>query len=207
MPFYLTKVYDNGVRLAVWKLTESVEELMQGSVLAFDLEVLQQKFRVEAKLKEYIAGKIALVEALAIFDIPSSEISKDEHGKPFLINSTWQMSISHTLDFIVVAFHPFLPIGVDIEKPSEKMRRIMPRLFSVEENKLVGDDVIKMSWFWSAKEALYKLYGKRQVDFKKHLKLYCVDNQLVGEIEIDDYFSVHNLIIEPIEAYYLVVAN
>lgn len=82
----------------------------------------------------------------------------------------------------------------------------MPRLFSEIENELVGSDLIKMSWFWSAKEALYKLYGKRGIDFREHLLLEFTDKIFNGKIEMPNHQSEHTFTIEPIEDYYLVIA-
>lgn len=206
MPICFKKTYKNGTRLAVWEITESYDELIAKSATK-TLQMLDfEEIKFKKKAVEFLVSQLLVSEFTALEGIEHSGIYKDEYGKPHLRDSEWQFSLTHTQHFVAVAFHPFLPVGIDLEKPSEKMRKIMSRLFTPEEEKMVGDDIVKMSWFWSAKEALYKLYGKRKVDFKQHLKLQLYDNQFIGEIHIEEHNSKYSLYIESIGDYFLVVA-
>ena len=48
-----------------------------------------------------------------------------------------------------------------------------------------------MHVIWGAKECIYKIYGKKGVDFKENMKInkfnYLKDNYLVANIDMPDY--------------------
>jgi 4'-phosphopantetheinyl transferase EntD len=60
-------------------------------------------------------------------------------------------------------------VGIDIEQPTEKLLRIAPRVLSMEELENAGSDIRKHCVYWCAKEALYKVYGKRGLHFADQL--------------------------------------
>jgi hypothetical protein len=70
----------------------------------------------------------------------------------------------------------------------------------------VSDDLEKATILWSAKEALYKLYGKRKVDFKENLFLVPSINGLMGKIKMPDHEAEHQIYVQNIEEYLLVIA-
>lgn len=206
MPQILLKTYNNEVSLLVWQIQESEKEilgLLPASVL---LDENLSKITIEHLRLEFLVGRLCVQELCKTLNIQFKSVKKDEHGKPFMEGSDWEMSLTHSKNFIAVAVHPKKPIGVDIEKPSEKLKKIMPRLFSVDENKQVEDDLIKMSWFWSAKEALYKLYGKRGIDFKENLFLQLTSDDFTGKIILENYETNHIFTVEAIFDYFLVIA-
>ena len=58
-------------------------------------------------------------------------------------------------------------VGIDIEKQRDKIKRIAPKFTPIEEYQSLGEtDLIrKLTMVWGAKEALYKLYGKKGLRF------------------------------------------
>ena len=96
--------------------------------------------------------------------------------------------------------------GKDKEKKNKKEKRKRKRMDKKDEKKMDNEKLVMMSWFWSAKEALYKLYGKRGIDFKKHLLLNYSASEFSGEIILPDHKSSHHFLIEQIDDYYLVIA-
>lgn len=206
MPEHLFKTYNNEVSVLVWEITESKEELLTQLPSSIIYDEVYLQIQVSHLQTEFLVGRLITSLICEYLDIDYQGITKDEHGKPHLTNSAWEMSLTHSKSFVSVAVHPSKPLGIDIEKPSKKLMRIMPRLFSVAENEMVGNDLIKMSWFWSAKEALYKLYGKRGIDFKEHLLLDYSDASFTGKLQLPDHQTDHHFTIEPIEDYYLVIA-
>lgn len=206
MPERLFKTYNNGVSILVWEIQESNDELLKKLPASIVEDSTFKKIKVAHLKTEFLVGRLITQQIATYLDINFEGIEKDIHGKPHLKNVAWEMSLSHSKSFVVVAVHPEKAIGIDIEVPNNKLRRIMPRLFSEAENIMVGEDIVKMSWFWSAKEALYKLYGKRGIDFKEHLFLKYSSTRFTGEIKLPDYESQHNFNIEQIENYYLIIA-
>lgn len=206
MPEHLLKTYNNGVSVLVWEITESKEEMLAQLPDSIQSDKVLLQIQVPHLQIEFLVGRLITSLLCKYLDIDYQGITKDEHGKPHLANVPWEMSLTHSKSFVVVAFHQFKPLGIDIEKPNKKLKRIMPRLFSELENEMVTGDLVKMSWFWSAKEALYKLYGKRGIDFKEHLLLEYNEGEFTGKIVLPNYATDHKFTIEQIEDYYLVIA-
>ena len=98
---------------------------------------------------------------------------KDVHGKPFLHNSTQHVSISHSHE-LAAAIIADEVVGIDIQKVVEKIERIAERFLNAEELNFISPSLYRLEQLhvcWCAKEALYKAYGKRELDFCCHLLL------------------------------------
>ncbi len=206
MPVFLDKAYNNGIRLLVWQLTETTEELL--TILSSDLLTDADFSHISnpQKQREFLGNKVAVIRLAALMGITFRGVGKDEDGKPYLIGTHWHMSVTNSAEYTAAAFHPGAAIGIDIEKPSLKMWNILPRLFTPGEVFDVGEDLRKMSVYWSAKEALYKLYGKRKVDFRRNLAIYEKEGELMGEIKMPDHEAEHLLLVEEVNDYLLVMA-
>lgn len=197
---------DNGLQIVVWNLTETLEELTGLTELTSEELTAWEAISVPSKKREFLAGKYVLEKACALLNIAYRGIEKDENGKPHLAGREYEISLTHTEDFIAVAFFRHSAVGIDLEKPREQIFRILPRLYSPEEVAAVNGDLDTATIYWSAKEALYKLYGKRAVDFRKHLKLFGNENDLEGLIAINSTCIRCRFYITRIQEYYLVVA-
>lgn len=206
MPVRFQKEYKSGAHLLLWEVNESETELLSllPSSILTDAEYLESKSPL--KIIEFLSSRLAIRYLAKELNINFDGLKKDEHGKPYLVNSSWQMSITHSRHFMGVILHPTKPVGIDIERPQAKMWKILPRLFSVQEITDVGDDLERMSVYWSAKEALYKLYGKRGTDFKENLLIHTKNNELIGEIIMPDHQGKHIISQERIDEYLVVWA-
>lgn len=196
---------DNGLQIVVWHLTETLEELGVLTPLTPEERESWEAISVPAKKREFLAGKYVLERACALLDIAYRGMEKDEHGKPHLAGREFEISLTHTEDFIAVVFSRFSAVGIDLEKPREQVFRVLPRLYSSEEVSTVGESLELATIYWSAKEALYKLYGKRSVDFRQHLKLTGTETDLEGMIAIQGTLIHCHFYITRVEEYYLVV--
>lgn len=103
---------------------------------------------------------------------------KDEYGKPHLERSDWQISISHTQGLAAAIAAPRL-CGIDIQRLVPKITRLAPKFMNEEEAAVVlsdpRDHLIYLHLLWGAKEALYKAYGRRKLDFKTNLHIEAPD--------------------------------
>lgn len=190
----------------VWHLTETVDELITlVNPDKIDLETLEN-ISHDSKKKEYLAGKNAVMQMCLLEKIQFGGIGKDEHGKPFLKNNTYEMSLTHTIDYVGVVFSKSKAVGMDIEKPRNQIFKVLNRLCVASETSWVSDDLERATVLWSAKEALYKLYGKRKVDFKENLLLRPSPHGLIGKIKMPDHEAEHQIYVQNIEEYILVIA-
>lgn len=207
MPLLFNKKIENEIHFLIWHLTESLDELLSQSQLGIDDREAFSEISHTQKQIEFLAGRLAIKKLCELESIGFEGIIKDENGKPFLKNSEFEMSISHTIDYIGVVFKEKSAIGIDIEKPRQQLLKIVPRLFSESEVEFIENEIEKATLYWSAKEALYKLYGKRKVDFKENLFLSWEDGRLFGEIKMPDYDARHKIIFFPLGQYLTVIAH
>jgi phosphopantetheinyl transferase len=67
-------------------------------------------------------------------------------------------------------------VGIDIEIPVDKIRKIMYKFLSPAEMDIFNtqetlNDLSLITTLWSCKEAVFKWYGDGGVDFKKDIRL------------------------------------
>jgi len=165
-------------RLLVWELTESIDDLLFQLPDA-DLSELANRTSEKRKL-EFLGVKVAMKVLLE----KEIAIKYDANGKPFLADNSFQISISHSGKWIAVMAHPNRPVGVDIEIPTDKIRKIYTRFLSLTEQEELsgGNNTNQLQLAWSAKEALYKIIGKEAVDFANQLQILPFEVKQRGEI-------------------------
>ncbi len=94
-----------------------------------------------------------------------------EHKKPFLRNRTEKISISHSHDILAVLISQKEETGVDVELLRDKVLRVRHKFLNHDEQRFANADITKLIILWAAKEAMYKVYGRRQLDFKNHMSV------------------------------------
>jgi phosphopantetheinyl transferase len=164
MPLYKLKNTGTESAWGIWKVEESAEEL---AFTAFE-EAPEGIIHITKRL-EWLASRVLVRTLLEQNDLHYSGIHKDEFGKPFLRELTHHISLSHAYPYVAVQLDSNKSVGIDIEQPTEKLLRIAPRVLSMEELENAGSDIRKHCVYWCAKEALYKVYGKRGLHFADQL--------------------------------------
>ncbi|MFN3588784.1 MAG: 4'-phosphopantetheinyl transferase family protein [Spirosomataceae bacterium] len=205
MPIQFCNQISEQTVVYIWGITENTEELLH---LSSNLPTLPNIYTNEKRWREQLAARALVSHACKELGLPVTDIRKDEFGKPWLVGSDWHFSISHTERFIAIVLDANNPIGIDLEKPSPKVTKVLARICSEQELNNVKHSTFEHCILWSAKEALYKLYGKRKVDFKQHLQITRTRDQWFGKIQVDDQeTTTHRLYVHHwMETYCLVVA-
>jgi len=159
MPLY--KKFDvDGSTIALWRIDE-------------DISFFESKFNLhphiqnESKKLQWFATRHLLNEMFGTH----AEVLKYETGKPYLKKLQHHISISHTSAFAAVMVNAECSVGIDLEMVNPKVERIAHKFLRDDEISAIEphDKIEKLILYWSAKEALYKMYGKHQVEFKNHL--------------------------------------
>ncbi len=122
----------------------------------------------EGRRREFLAARLLLHR---MSGRPArAALFKDSTGKPHLADSHYHISISHTADFAAAIAHPN-PCGIDVQRLVKKIERIADKFISPAERIQLkeADKLLQMHLIWSAKESMYKAFGRRQLDFKEHL--------------------------------------
>ncbi len=164
----IRKFIDESSLYAIWKITESADELYGAIVLKPGEEELYRSFVAESRKKQWLAYRILIRKLLEPKDFP---VEYDEVGKPFLAGSHYHISVSHTGDLAAVILSSKGKVGIDLEKIRPRIENVKDKFMNgYELDRLIqGHELEQMTLTWCAKEALYKLYGIRTLDFRQHM--------------------------------------
>lgn len=160
---------------------------------------------LEAKREIEKGGTRFLLEKLFNTTV---DLQYTPEGKPYLINSTCHISITHSHDKLAIIVNKHNETGIDIELIRDKVIKIQHKFLSQQELTDANNDPQKLITYWACKEALYKLYSKKEVDFIANLFVNKFENkdkgETIGEIKIGNFNKKINLHYEKISDYMLV---
>jgi 4'-phosphopantetheinyl transferase len=134
----------------------------------------------------------------------------DEFGKPHLNDMGRHMSLSHSHDKLAIILNKVEPTGIDIELVRDKVLNIKHKFLSPDElNKISDEEVDKMIVYWAVKESLYKIHGRKKVDFSRDLSVSDFDyresgGEIKGKISLVDFNKSYLLHYEKRGEYILV---
>lgn len=150
----------------LWHVRET-EELLMNEIREF--ETVPANIRHEQKRLEFCVGRVLAKTLLEKLGGSFAGIVKDEFGKPFFKNSSFQLSLSHSFPYVGALIHKTKSAGIDVEQIKSKLLKIAPRIMHPEELQDAGSDETKHCIYWCAKEALVKIYGKKDLTFAENL--------------------------------------
>jgi phosphopantetheinyl transferase len=148
----------------------ATEQSLRAGLPLTDLELADlAAIRHPAQRLEWLGCRVAIQQLIQAQGVPYAGLWKDEYGKPHPIGLDWHISLSHTSGWASAVLHRSKPVGIDIEPIRDQFRRVVPRVLSEAEIAHAAGMPQRLAVYWCAKEALYKLYGKRQLTFREHL--------------------------------------
>lgn len=153
----------------LWQIDETGPSLRAGLPLTVAEETDLASITHPTQRVEWLACRVAL--QMLVGRERYAGLWKDEFGKPHLIGLPGHISLSHTGGWAAVVWHDSAPVGIDIEPQREQLRRVVPRVLSAAEIAHANGKTERLAVYWCAKEALYKLYGKRKLTFREHLSI------------------------------------
>lgn len=155
----------------IWEISESVDQLLKKVVLSENGEKELEGISHPIKQRERLASRCCVQELVKQVGKEYKGITKDEHDKPHLIDLNYHISISHSYPYAAAILHKKLPVGIDIEKPVEKIGRIAHRFLNENEFSDCDGEIKKLCIYWAGKEAIFKLNGKIGLNFKKDIRI------------------------------------
>lgn len=189
---------------ALWKIDES-EEALANQIA--HTETVPESITNPNKRLEFLAARVLLKELLESIELKYSGITKDEFGKPFLKNSPFQISLSHSYPYVAAIVNKGNSVGIDLEQPKNKLLKIASRVLAEDELKDAGTDVTKHCIYWCAKETLIKIHGKKDLVFAENIRIKPFSRakygHLIGRIIVDtkettidlQYFVYENFVV------------
>ncbi len=171
MPLFYQHNINQSTKLAVWKITEPEDFFLEKVTIQKEITHLHKRL-------QHLAGRYLLQILDPGFPLNLIEIS--ETKKPLLANGKWHFSISHCGDFAAAIISETRSVGIDVELVTPKVEAIKERFLSENELNLIQNKKQELqitqheliTLFWSAKESIFKWYGKGNLSFKNNMKLY-----------------------------------
>ena len=202
-----TKQIAPHTRLGLWQISEEESFFLTQMTLTDAEQQRLAKIKGRRRL-EWLAGRW-LVHCLS----GAKErllCQADEFGKPHLVHSPYEISLSHSGEY-AAAIIGRQSVGIDIQKLVAKIEKIAHKYMRPAESESLDKHRIEhLHIYWGAKEALYKAYGRRRLDFIKHIHIEPFDYQengtCAGLIKKDDFEATYDIRFERIADYVLVYA-
>lgn len=183
----------------LWHIRETEAELVNQ---ISEFETIPAGITHEQKRLEFCVGRLLAKTLLEKVSIRFEGIIKDEFGKPFFKNNPYQLSLSHSYPYVGALIDKSTSVGIDVEQIKPKLLKIAPRIMHPSELKDAGTNETKHCIYWCAKEALIKIYGKKDLTFAENLLIspFILQNEgnITGRIIVNGtettiplYYEVH----------------
>jgi Phosphopantetheinyl transferase len=169
MSLYKKQEFKDGGKLAVWRITETEEELKEiASVPSVEEEYIEQMAAPQRRLESY-----AVRALLKEFFDERVYIGYEEDGSPYIKNTHYEISIAHSGEFACIYIHEDADVGIDIESLSRDFSAVEKKILSEDEQEYLTEKHrhLQLALIWSAKEAIYKLMARRKINFSKQIEI------------------------------------
>jgi 4'-phosphopantetheinyl transferase len=165
MPLILKKTTSSGAKLGLWRITEDREELLSKIHHLSDIPTAENK-----RSLQWMAARATVLE---LIDNPKASIMKDTFGKPHLVGIPDKISITHCGDYAAAVISDDAEMGIDLEKLSDRINRVGHKFASHSELDLFSSlgEIEGLHIIWGVKECLYKMYGRKEIDFKANFEV------------------------------------
>lgn len=173
MPIVFDKKIDSNTALALWKIEEGHDELLAGLQLKEHELAIINGFKSEKRSLQWLSTRLLLRTMLNTKEYIDCQM--DNHGKPYLVNFDYHISLSHSYDYaaVMISRDPNKKVGLDMEMIKHKIKLVRNKFLSDSElaQKQIGENIDALYVCWCAKEAIYKWHGKKQLEFKRDMHI------------------------------------
>jgi len=191
--------------LGIWEVKEDYDYLFSRlSLLPEEIKTLNS-FQNHLRSIEWLSVRVLLKEIAG----KSLSVYYNGNRKPFIRGNSYNVSISHSRDFTSVLLSKKRKVGIDLEYMSHRISNIESKF--INENEVITRNSSRKKYHlyihWCAKEALYKICDKQDINFKKNLTIEpfvpkekgfingWVNNKYMDEKFQLYYFTIKNYII------------
>ena len=182
-----------GCRLGVWEITENYEDLR--SLLSLEYEEVKalEGFGNLSRKLEWLSVRAMINDLTGT----NSRVVYNEARKPYLFDNSSHISVSHSKNYTSILLSQVKRVGIDLEYMSHRISNLANRFINEHEKITSSPDLKRYHLYihWCAKEALYKICDKKNINFKKNLTIEPFNPEDEGVIKgtvdningVDDY--------------------
>ncbi len=205
MGLLLKEYVEDDCLLGIWDITEDYEELFSRLSLRQEEERLLNSFACDLRKIEWLSVRVLLRQ------MSGHELSIIYNGnrKPFIEGNSFHISISHSNNLSSILLSRNHKVGIDLEFMSHRISKISHRFINEKEQITPDEDLKRYHLYihWCAKEALYKICDKQDINFRKNIIIEpfnpeskgvlkgLVNNRYRKEYFKLNYFTIDNYII------------
>lgn len=165
------------VRLGLWKIDESVDEMLRSDAALQRVYPSMSAYRSEARKRERLAVYALLY---AMTGDEAMVIRHNEDGKPMV--DGFHISVSHTRGYAALILSEHAEVAVDIEWRSDRVEKVVHKFVREDEDKSSLDMLLVN---WSAKETVYKFFSEQDLQYFD-MRLQPFDISTAGQIVVEN---------------------
>jgi 4'-phosphopantetheinyl transferase EntD len=165
----LNQNLESECQLGIWEIKEDYANLLSRlTLLPAELKVLENFKNHDRKL-EWLSVRVLLNEMTG----QEHTIIYDGNRKPYVKDTQYNISISHSKDLTGILISLKKRVGIDMEHMSHRISRIAHRFINADEIITEEKELSKFHMYihWCAKEALYKICDKQDIQLKENITI------------------------------------
>jgi len=207
MPLYRKIFHDSNTEILVWKITETLDQLLE----EVSLNENSKARLLGMKSVSHQCGFLSVRKLLQEKGYTDFDLYYDEYGKPHL-NDGRHISISHSHDFSAIILSD-KNCGIDLEMQRQKIVTIAHKFAEEEFEFIQGLDensyIRQLTVIWGSKEVVFKIRNEVGISFKDHIHLepFSIESKkAVAILKFNSLQLTYNIYFEEFENFTLVYA-
>ncbi|MDR1671959.1 MAG: 4'-phosphopantetheinyl transferase superfamily protein [Bacteroidales bacterium] len=180
MGLLIHREIEKGCFLGIWEIMEDYETLFP-AVYLNEADIIRLNGFKNMNRKVESLSVRALLQQMTH---PKARIVYCELRKPYLADNSYNISISHSHRMTSILLGKNRLVGVDLEYMSHDIERIADKFLNEREVITLHPEKRKEHMYvhWCAKEALYKICDKVDINFQKNLTIKPFEPEQRGNI-------------------------
>ena len=164
MPFLKEFIINEKTKIKLWKV-------MMGELNTEELNS-DEKNLLELKKSNILREQFLATRKLLALENSNYKITYDNNGKP-LLNSNYNISISHSHEIAAIAISNNSKIGLDVQLNENKIFNIQDKFLNPPEKLNIGESpsLKILTMIWTSKESIYKAVGIKGISFSDNIKI------------------------------------
>jgi phosphopantetheinyl transferase len=164
MPFLKEFIINEKTKVRLWKV-------MIGELNTKELNS-DEKNLLKLKKSNILKEQFLATRKLLALENTDYKITYDNNGKP-LLNSKYNISISHSHEIAAIAISDNSKIGLDIQLNENKIINIQDKFLNPSEKLNIGEipSLKILTMIWTSKESIYKAVGIKGISFSDNIKI------------------------------------
>ncbi len=169
MGLILKKYVEEDCLLGIWEITEDYDTLFSKINLFPDEQEIIDSYQNNQRILEWLSVRVLINTMLE----KECKIIYNDLRKPFLSDNSHNISISHSKNLTSILVSKHKRVGIDFEFTSHQIHNIAHKF--VNEKEIITSNPLQerlhLYIHWCAKEAIYKICDKQDINFKKNLTI------------------------------------